>query len=137
MDPPTYTHLNQLNHLTLLPSSTHTNTYLSLGFDQYTGIQLDDILNKDRLDVAGEGSHLGVKEDVQGDAGVRHVLAELPHDPGCRVQHLTDPILLAAPSEEVRVAQDCKLANKQERQASTNGPAFTRTAMQYTGVCAM
>ena len=65
--------------------------------------------------MTGEGRHLRVEEDVDGVPGVRHVLAELPHDPSRGVQHLTYAVLLTAPREQVGVVKDGKLGGEMNR----------------------
>ena len=80
--------------------------YLSLSLDENTGVEFDDVLHKHGLDVCGEGGDLGVQEGIDGSPGVRQVTAEFSRDPGRRVEHLTDPVLVGAPREEMSVLQD-------------------------------
>ena len=80
--------------------------YLGLGLDQNTGVEFDDVLHKHGLDVCGEGGDLGVQEGINGSAGVRQETAELSRDPGRRVEHLADPVLVGAPREEMGVLKD-------------------------------
>ena len=80
--------------------------YLGLGLDQNTGVEFDDVLHKHGLDVCGEGGDLGVQEGIDGSPGVRQETAELSRDPGRRVEHLADPVLVGATREEMGVLKD-------------------------------
>ena len=83
--------------------------YLSFGLDEDTGVQFHNVLHKHGLNVGRQCSDLGVKQGVDGTAGIGQETAEFPRDPRGCVENLAYPVLVGAPREEVSVLQNSGL----------------------------